>query len=89
MTRWFYVTWVSVMKYFSNVVIPQVSSSEKPEVKYHSNQKYRLMSANNGAQHELKGEGLQPIQDKLAGYELYLVYSLDPFYNRTTLTLRW
>ena len=60
--------WVSVMKYFSYVVIPQVSSSDKLEVKCHSDQKYRLMSVSNGAQHELKGkEGLQPMRDKLTG----------------------
>lgn len=52
MTGWFNVMWVSVMKYFSYFVIPQVSSSDKLEVKCHSNQKYRLMSVNNGAQNE-------------------------------------
>ena len=68
MTGWSDVMWVSVMKYFSYVVIPQVSSSDKLEVKCHSDQKYRLMSVSNGAQNELKGkEGLQPMRDKIMG----------------------
>lgn len=60
--------WVSVMKYFSYFVIPQVSQSDKLEAKCHSNQKYRLMSVSNGAHNALEGEeSLQPVQDNLAG----------------------
>lgn len=58
MTGWSGAMWVAVMKYFSYFVISQVSSTDKLEVKCHSNEKYRLMSVSNGSQNELKGEGL-------------------------------